>query len=97
MKTKLLIITLLILSSCNISSRINKTKPEESNNWALLDFVKADSINPILKPSSDQVFFCPLNKREIRWEERNVLNPSAVVKDDKVYICLLYTSDAADE
>ena len=86
MKTKLLIITLMILSSCNISTRINKTKPEESNNWALIDFVKADSINPIIKPSSDQVFFCPLNKREIKWEERNVLNPSAVVKDEKVYM-----------
>ncbi len=54
--------------------------------WPLLGFVKADSINPILEPSDDQLFFCPLNKSEVKWEERNVLNPSAVVKDDKVYM-----------
>jgi beta-1,2-mannosidase len=59
---------------------------ESFKDWALLDFIKADSINPVLKPSSDQIFFSALNRKEIRWEEKNVLNPSAVVKDGKVYL-----------
>jgi predicted GH43/DUF377 family glycosyl hydrolase len=52
----------------------------------MLDFVKADSINPVLKPSFSQVFYCPVSKMEVRWELRNVLNPSAIVKDNKVYL-----------
>jgi predicted GH43/DUF377 family glycosyl hydrolase len=77
----------LIQSGCNIST-ISHDKPgtEKTENWALLNFVKADSINPILAPSSDQVFICPISKKEVRWEERNVLNPSAIVKDGKVYL-----------
>jgi beta-1,2-mannosidase len=86
MKTKLFLIILFILSACNNSGQNEKAKSDALKSWALIDFVKADSINPILRPSSDQVFFCPLNKREIRWEERNVLNPSAVVKDEKVFM-----------
>jgi predicted GH43/DUF377 family glycosyl hydrolase len=86
MKLKIFILSLLILLGCNNRIQINKTGTEITREWALLGFVKADSINPILSPSSDQVFFCPLNKKEIKWEERNVLNPSAVVKDGKVYL-----------
>ena len=55
-------------------------------NWTLTGFEKADSINPILYPSPGQKFFCPVSKKEVRWEERNVLNPAAVVKDGKVYL-----------
>ncbi len=86
MKQKIFTLSLLILLGCNTGIQINKTGTEIAREWALLGFVKADSINPILNPSSDQVFFCPLNKKEIRWEEKNVLNPSAVVKDGKVYM-----------
>lgn len=58
----------------------------QQDNWALLNFKKVDSINPILKPSGDLTFNCPLNQSEVKWEERNVLNPSAVVKNDSVYL-----------
>jgi len=86
MKIKIITLSLLILSGCINSPQKDKSRIESVNDWALLNFVKADSFNPILEPSSDQVFFCPLNKKEIRWEEKNVLNPSAVVKDGKVYL-----------
>jgi predicted GH43/DUF377 family glycosyl hydrolase len=86
MKLKIIILFFLILSGCLHIHPKDKSETGFANDWALLDFVKADSINPILRPSSGQVFFCPLNKREIRWEEKNVLNPSAVVKDGKVYL-----------
>ena len=86
MKIRIITLAFLILSGCNYNVQKGISVPENLKKWALLDFVKADSINPILNPSSDQIFFCPLNKKEIRWEERNVLNPSAVVKDGKVYL-----------
>ena len=52
----------------------------------MLDFVKVDTLNPILQPSDDQVFACPVRKEEVKWESRNVLNPSAVMKDGKVHL-----------
>ncbi len=57
-------------------------------------FVKADSINPILQPSSGQTFLCPVSKKTVKWEERNVLNPAAVVRDGKVY--LIYRAQDKD-
>jgi len=86
MKSKVLLLSLIILQSCSNITRNSNTGTENKDGWALLGFEKADSINPILQPSADQLFFCPLNNRDIKWEERNVLNPSAVVKDDKVYM-----------
>jgi len=83
---KIIVLSLLILQGCHSSTRKDRSGTELTKDWVLTEFVKADSINPILEPSSDQVFFCPLNKKEIRWEERNVLNPSAVVKENKVYL-----------
>ena len=76
----------LILSGCSHSVKKPEAEPLKTEAWAMLDFKKADSLNPILEPSSSQVFFCPLNKKEVKWEERNVLNPSAVVKDGKVWL-----------
>jgi beta-1,2-mannosidase len=61
-----------------------------NNNWAVLNFVKVDSINPILTASNKQKFNCPLRNTTVAWSEKNVLNPAAIVKNDKVY--LLYRS-----
>jgi predicted GH43/DUF377 family glycosyl hydrolase len=80
------LLSFLTLSACTGAPQISNPGNQLKDCWALLDFVKVDSINPIMEPSSAQVFFCPLAKKEVRWEERNVLNPSAVVKDGKVYL-----------
>jgi len=62
-------------------------KPEfNKKSWVMEGFQKADSINPILKPSAESRFFCPISGQEVAWEARNTLNPSAVVKDGKVYL-----------
>jgi predicted GH43/DUF377 family glycosyl hydrolase len=82
----LIVLANIILPGCNTGILQDKSKPETTTNWAMTDFMKTDSINPILEPSSDQVFFCPVSKKEVKWEERNVLNPSAIVKDGKVYL-----------
>ncbi len=46
---------------------------------------------PILEPSSDSFFNCPITKSIIKWEQENVMNPSAVVKDGKIF--LIYRGD----
>jgi len=84
----LLILTVLVVNyGCQL-------KPEGGNvdqkgtldSWELRGFIKMDSLNPILVPSPEQSFSCPLNKNEVKWESRNVLNPSAVLKDGKIHL-----------
>ncbi len=81
-----LLIFCLILTGCFTRTGKEVSTAEKSKDWALTGFIKADSINPILNPSPDQVFECPVSRKEVRWEERNVLNPSAVVRDGKVFL-----------
>jgi predicted GH43/DUF377 family glycosyl hydrolase len=53
--------------------------------WALLPFTKVDSVNPILTPGKGR-FTDPILRREVAWEEKDVFNPAAVVKDGKVFL-----------
>jgi len=80
---KLLLAAILLsfLFSCTDPAAETKTDA-----WPLAGFVKTDSVNPILKPSPDLVFHCPLLNRDVKWEERNVLNPAAVVRNDTVFL-----------
>ena len=87
MKNIIVIGLLVALSTgCSSPQQDQVIVNESSHSWAMLDFVKVDSINPILKPSPDQIFTNPINGETTEWEERNVLNPSAVVRDGKVYL-----------
>lgn len=67
--------------------------PAELVDWQLNGFIKVDSLNPILTPADQMTFYCPIEQRQITWESRNVLNPSAVVKNDSVI--LLYRAQDA--
>ncbi|HLP74059.1 MAG TPA: glycoside hydrolase family 130 protein [Bacteroidales bacterium] len=85
---------LFIIAFICLSCTINKPQNEAMPGWELEGFVKVDSINPIMKPSDELVFTCPVSKKEVHWEGRNVFNPAAVVKDGKVY--LLYRAQDND-
>lgn len=79
------LLSLFILTGCNTPNS-SDNQPKYNESWAFTGFDKVDSLNPILKPSADLSFNCPISKQSIRWEERNVLNPAAIVKDGKVYL-----------
>lgn len=64
----------------------NKDRPT----WALIPFEKADEANPVLSPANGK-FFCPVRKDTVLWEEKDVFNPAAVVRNGKVY--LLYRAE----
>jgi predicted GH43/DUF377 family glycosyl hydrolase len=57
----------------------------ETNNWALVPFVKADEANPVLQ-SGESKFICPILNDSVKWDEKDVFNPAAVVRDNKVYM-----------
>ena len=46
---------------------------------------------PVLKPEPELLFFCPVSRKNVKWQFSNVYNPAAVVKDGKVH--LVYRAD----
>ena len=46
---------------------------------------------PVLSPTPNSKFLCPVLGKEVRWEEENVYNPAAVVRDSKIF--LFYRAD----
>ena len=99
MKKKLLLWMLagtVILSGCNgpaekpaAAAAADTTgtagNTADTTGWALLSFVKVDSVNPVLGPG-DGSFMDPIRKRKVAWEEKDVFNPAIVVKDGKIWM-----------
>ena len=57
----------------------------QQKKWMLAPFVKQDHANPCLVPSKTE-FTDPILKKKIAWEEKDVFNPAAVVRNNKVYL-----------
>lgn len=88
----LLFIAFTLFQACQSSK---ENQQEQSNSpadttWAILPFNKVDSVNPIVT-AGDREFVCPVRKSSVRWEEKDVFNPAAVVREGKVY--LLYRAE----
>lgn len=85
---RIIIIMLLALgfSSCKDKAVQHHATDSPADSWAYARFEKADSINPIMSPAAALKFVCPIENDTVNWEERNVLNPSAIVKDNKVHL-----------
>jgi predicted GH43/DUF377 family glycosyl hydrolase len=78
-----------MIISCNNSSPA-KNDTKETKDWALLPFVKADDVNPVLVPDTTATFDCPITGK-VKWEAKDVFNPAAVVRHDTVF--LLYRAE----
>ncbi len=82
-------LSLLLLYGCRTST--NKTTTDDQVNvednisWALLPFVKLDSVNPILAPG-DNTFIDPITNKRVGWEAKNVFNPAVAVRNDTVFM-----------
>jgi predicted GH43/DUF377 family glycosyl hydrolase len=81
-----ILVIVISITSCKSNQHNNEANTPQIKSWILNNFIKADSINPILLPSSKEKFICPITHQLTGWNERNVLNPSAVVKNGKVYL-----------
>ncbi len=81
-------IIILFFISCNQTpQKVQETTGniESADAWALLPFVKVDSINPILVPGTN-VFNDPIWKKSIAWESKDVFNPAMIVRNDTVFM-----------
>jgi predicted GH43/DUF377 family glycosyl hydrolase len=58
---------------------------DSATGWAMMPFVKVDSVNPVLGPGSGS-FPDPLRRELVKWEEKDVFNPAIVVSKGRVYM-----------
>ena len=82
-KACLLFVFSILLTGC-------QSKKSGIENWEILPFEKVDSVNPILSAGKGE-FLCPIRKQLIKWEEKDVFNPAAVVRSDTIF--LLYRAE----
>ena len=59
--------------------------------WMISPFNQVDSVNPILGPNFDSLFFCPIRKENVRWEARAIIGAAAIVKDGR--LALIYHAE----
>ncbi len=83
-RTFRILCAIFVLFSCT------EQKTNQADDWQIGPFVKVDSLNPILGPQ-DTRWYCPMRQDTVAWEEKDVFNPCAVVKDGKVY--MLYRAE----
>lgn len=86
MRSLVLYILLILFWGCQDKKPKNDQNKISKSNWAFPHFSKVDSLNPILRPSPLLEFTDPISRNTIKWEERNVLNPTALVKNDTVFL-----------
>lgn len=79
MKKSILLISLAVLPLFGYSQNVLL-------DWALGGFVRPEKANPIITPNPSNQFDCPMQDKKIGWEESDVFNPAATVKDGKIYV-----------
>jgi hypothetical protein len=74
--------------ACNDSSLDTSGSCSEEKNdlsWALIPFVKIDTVNPVMGPRNFS-FECPVSKTRVFWEAKDVFNPAIAVKEGKLFM-----------
>ena len=83
-----------ILFVCLAAMADDKQSPTGANvlpQWAIGGFTRPEGKNPMVSPLTDNLFYCPMKKAQVRWECADTFNPAAVEKDGKV--CVLYRAE----
>jgi len=85
----LILIFLFLGLNCNKKSEENNQATSEVDNiitdyWQWKPFIKIDSVNPVMTADSSTTFHCPIRNELVQWEEKDVFNPAAVVRNGKI-------------
>ena len=75
----------LLITSLSCKQKETAQTASQDTDWPMLPFQKVNEANPILA-ASDGIFFCPILKQQVKWEEKDVFNPAAVVRNDTVFL-----------
>jgi predicted GH43/DUF377 family glycosyl hydrolase len=74
-----------VLMAVSCQPKEQQQNSSQDTRWAMLPFIKVNDANPIIA-AGDRVFNCPILKQEVKWEEKDVFNPAAVVRNDTVFL-----------
>ena len=82
-------IFLLLILNCNEKPKGENQSSAEVENiitdyWQWKPFTKIDSVNPVMTPDPAATFYCPIRKELVHWEEKDVFNPAAVVRNGQI-------------
>lgn len=80
----------MLIWGCDQQKKSSENLISADSTWALLPFEKVDSVNPVLS-AGENTFVCPILKQKVKWEEKDVFNPAAIVRGDTIY--LLYRAE----
>lgn len=75
----------ILLAASSSVAQTNRAG-QRAETWTLGPFRKLDAYNPCLTPLSNTTFACPVRGETVNWEEKDVFNPAAVVREGKVYL-----------
>ncbi|GAB3177152.1 glycoside hydrolase family 130 protein [Telluribacter humicola] len=62
-----------------------------AQSWTIGTFRKHDKANPVLTPRATTTFDCPVRGETVHWEQKDVFNPAAVVRNGKIH--MLYRAE----
>lgn len=88
MQSKLipLFVFMWLLSCTSPGTNAPNAGNPDSTNWTLGPFTKQDSANPVLVPDTAAAFKDPILNKQVKWMEKDVFNPAAVVRNDTVFL-----------
>lgn len=83
-QVSILFVSVLLLVQCS-------APPAKETAQFLIPFSKKLDVNPCLIPSDSSIFYCPVSKSIVGWEQKDVFNPACAVKGDTLF--LLYRAE----
>ena len=54
--------------------------------WAMTGWDRPEGANPIISPRAESEFWCPMQRKTIKWEESDTFNPAATVINGSVVV-----------
>lgn len=77
-------VLLLLFIACGNTG--NESTAPSDTRWTLTGFQKNGTANPILSATDTLTFDCPLQKTRVKWAEKDVFNPAAIVRNDTLFL-----------
>jgi beta-1,2-mannosidase len=60
--------------------------PRADVSWTIGPFTRELGGQPVLEPTAQARFACPISGRSVAWEEKDVFNPAAMVRNGTVHL-----------
>lgn len=84
--TKIVALLLCLMLTVGCSNKKKETVVDSLPKWAMGPFVRPEGVNPVIMPDTTTLFDCPMQGKPMKWEESDIFNPAATVKEDKIVV-----------